>query len=499
MAVLEIDCGVKESAQRAEKTLDEKNVLVEYRDGCAHVVVKSFPENINVQDWIMPLINRLEQRNPVRVHGLSPCLIPDAFELVVPDEEGVRHSTCGACTLKNLCKGFPKEFLQNNPEPSKPFEPVLREVGIEVNRACLFKCPFCFYQNFYEKEDKGFVPKDKILSLLDQMSANGVSLVRFFGGDPVLRSDFPEIIEYAKARGLYCIVNTNGLFRSEESKKRIVAAADSLIISVHGCDEHSEAVLTGRGDLLGQVLASVYTLLKEHPDKVVVSTLMTTFLVINKERYSNLFMQLGVRSWFISRPLFTVQEIQKYPWLDVQVQEIRDFSSFAARLMHQTGMRVVVNNLPLCMLDKSDRCVVQHNAQVNSMTRLFYDVNGFFKTGPSDGHIGVFMNGQDVKVQGDQNVANSQKVVSPQLVDEIVYNLLDGRRNLGSDMMRAWEHNPFRVVGDGACVPKECLSCREYLQCLGGSRTQAMAFSGRMDSPDPLMVGPIQKKWMRNG
>lgn len=466
-------------------------INVVYSDGIAHIYVSDYSSKVLFRDSVTPCINQLEKVMPVRVHGVPPCLIPDAFELVVPDKVGVFLECCNPCSLKGICKGFPKEILSTIDRKDlvelRPFESPLREVGIEVNRACLFTCPFCFYKNFYEKEDRGFVAKEKILGLLDEMSAHGVSLVRFFGGDPVLRSDFPEIIEYAKGKGLFTIVNTNGLFRDAASRSRILACADSVIISVHGCDEHSEKILTGRGDLLIPVLASLRSILKSIPQKVVVSTLLTTFLLNNKERYGRLFERLGVQSWFVSRPLFTSNEIEQHQWLNICSQDIKDFADFASGWMEKTKMMVVLNNLPFCMLEKKDWGVISHNAQTNSMTRLFYDVNGFFKTGPSDGHIGVFMN---AKSKSKDIVSEGQgKETSKQ---EFRGDFMDGRRNLGSDLMEAWRKSPFRVLGNGAPVPRECLACSVYLQCLGGSRTQAMSSFGSIDARDPWMVGPIK-------
>lgn len=51
-----------------------------------------------------------------------------------------------------------------------------------------------------------------------------------------------------------------------------------------------------------------------------------------------------------------------------------------------------------------------------------------------------------------------------------------------------WRHPALRALHDPARLPAACRACRFLETCRGGSRGEALADSGRLDAPDPLMA-----------
>lgn len=435
----------------AEIVLDSTNPFAcRFEDGVFHISVPHPISQWIVRSSLIPLINRMEVRFPVAVHGVPYCLLPDAFELVVDDSGGVKQKICSICSLKDRCSGFSGESGADA-NCSRPFAPSLREVGIELNRSCLFRCGFCFFKDDPDVS-KRIMPKEAVFKLLDELKESGVHAVRFFGGDPVLRPDFIEILKYAGSRSLFTIVNTNGVFKTASDEKNIFAAADLLIISLHGHDEESQGVLTGRPDLFKSVLLSIRRIASAHPDKLMVSTLITEEFERNRDRYLELLYRLGVRRWSLNRQLFSPEDSTHCDYLVKDKESFIALAHWAKRASEEKKIRIILNDLPHCLLKDDERFLVSHNAQTNSMTRLFCDISGFFKPTPS-------------------------------------YKM-----DLGNDLAKAWDASPMRWPGQQSGqppVPKECLSCKLLMRCLGGSRSMAYLATGRLDGKDPFMIGPI--------
>ena len=85
---------------------------------------------------------------------------------------------------------------------------------IDVTNRCNLRCPICFANAAsagYEYE----LNLDTIKGIIDNLSENkpvSVKALQLSGGEPTLRNDLPDIVEYAHARGIHHVeVNTNGV------------------------------------------------------------------------------------------------------------------------------------------------------------------------------------------------------------------------------------------------------------------------------------------------
>lgn len=78
--------------------------------------------------------------------------------------------------------------------------------GITYN--CQLKCPHCCVGN-YENEPNRQLTTEEVKDVLDQ--ANKAFVINFFGGEPTMRPDLMELINYASKRSIYVLCDTNGL------------------------------------------------------------------------------------------------------------------------------------------------------------------------------------------------------------------------------------------------------------------------------------------------
>ena len=111
-----------------------------------------------------------------------------------------------------------------------------------VTNRCNLKCFFCYPKVFDRKIED--LPTEKIFAMIDELVAFGTRYIILEGGEPLLRDDIGEIIDYIKSKGVVCELITNGFM----IKKKIndVIKLDSLCISIEG-EEKANDLIRGAG------------------------------------------------------------------------------------------------------------------------------------------------------------------------------------------------------------------------------------------------------------
>jgi radical SAM protein with 4Fe4S-binding SPASM domain len=106
-----------------------------------------------------------------------------------------------------------------------------------ITRACNLKCVHCY-------NDSGVCKADDELSteqakvVLDDLVQFGVPSVLFSGGEPLMRPDLFELIEYAVERGMRAVISTNGTLITADMAKKIKQHGVSYVgISLDGIGE----------------------------------------------------------------------------------------------------------------------------------------------------------------------------------------------------------------------------------------------------------------------
>jgi len=106
-----------------------------------------------------------------------------------------------------------------------------------ITRACNLKCVHCYNDSGVGKPFKD-VSTDKAKEVLDDLAVFGVPSVLFSGGEPLMRPDLFELIEYAGRKGLRAVISTNGTLITEEKAATIKERGVSYVgISLDGIGE----------------------------------------------------------------------------------------------------------------------------------------------------------------------------------------------------------------------------------------------------------------------
>jgi len=116
----------------------------------------------------------------------------------------------------------------------------------EWTYACDLQCVHCLSSS--GRRDPHELTRPEMKDVVDQLAAMQVFYVNIGGGEPMLRPDFFEIIEYCVSRGVGVKFSTNGGRINAENARRL-AALDyvDVQISLDGIDEATNDAIRGEG------------------------------------------------------------------------------------------------------------------------------------------------------------------------------------------------------------------------------------------------------------
>jgi MoaA/NifB/PqqE/SkfB family radical SAM enzyme len=99
-----------------------------------------------------------------------------------------------------------------------------------VTRRCNLSCGYC---NEFDKVSQP-VPYDTLTARIDHLTdVLGVTIMDFLGGEPLLHPQIAELIGYARRKGCWTNIITNGLLLSAERITQLNAAGlDSMCVSI---------------------------------------------------------------------------------------------------------------------------------------------------------------------------------------------------------------------------------------------------------------------------
>jgi len=130
----------------------------------------------------------------------------------------------------------------------KQKSPILPHLDIELTERCNSNCIHC-YINLPANDDKAKSQElntDQWKDILHQAADLGVFSVRFTGGEPLLREDFPELYLYTRSLGIKVVLFTNARLITEEIADLFVRVPPlkKIEVSVYGMKVKSYDAIT---------------------------------------------------------------------------------------------------------------------------------------------------------------------------------------------------------------------------------------------------------------
>ena len=121
---------------------------------------------------------------------------------------------------------FVRRTLRNVIFPKRPYF-----AHLAITHRCNLKCRFCHVtQNRFAELDTASTKR--VIDVLDRMGVAVISISG--GGEPLLRQDFDEIINYAASKGLYVKLTSNATMPRDRYERLLHSGVDEIGISLDG-------------------------------------------------------------------------------------------------------------------------------------------------------------------------------------------------------------------------------------------------------------------------
>ncbi len=143
-------------------------------------------------------------------------------------------------------------------------------VHLDVTYRCNERCEHCYLDH----DGDGEMSTAEIKSTLDQLAAAGVFFLTISGGEPLIRPDIFEIIEYARSLRFNVKLKTNAiLIREKEARRLRELNVEQVQISVYS---HRAQVHDGISKVPGSLDRTIrgIRLLKAHGLKVTIANVL---------------------------------------------------------------------------------------------------------------------------------------------------------------------------------------------------------------------------------
>ncbi len=316
------------------------------------------------------------------------------------------------------------------------------ELQVEVTQKCNYNCGFCFNQNVQAQGKE--LGLEQLKKIVDKAGEEGIERIRFTGGEPLLREDTFQILEHAKGKGLYVLLNTNASLVDEAAAEKIEACVDSVLVSLHAFDGVSEAKLSGGKGAFEKKIAAIKALAGK---KILlrVGTILSKENIENLEKFHELVLELGLENWALFRPIPSPQNKQP-----VSGDEMAKAVEKLNKINRENGSEFLIENaLPFCCCEPEDaKRAAVGGANDDGHTKLSVDCGGKIK--PS-----YYL---------DQDLGNVLEV----------------------SFKEAWESDFMKRLHALEFIAEPCHKCKHLVECRGGSRFSALFCNGSLYSLDPL-------------
>jgi AdoMet-dependent heme synthase len=391
----------------------------------------------------------------VKIKGLPHCLIPEPESVILKSEslrDFIKLEKCKNCRYDNQCNGILKGYLKNLDKSKIKPQTLPKEVMVEATPRCNFKCKFCFNRaSFAKKEHKGKEFSELYFKkLIDKIKDAGIPIIRFTGGEPLLREDIFRLIRYAKKRGLEVRLNTNCfLIKNKKTAHWLAKNLDYILVSMHAWNSKEEDKITGVDGSFKHKIKIMKWLKKAGLKTLRVSTIATWDNIRNLKKFYKVLIDIGADKWAVNRIIPLPGQKDNFSKLQLKALANKLIKIRKEIVKKNIPLKAhIVNGVPLCADDPVLMNAICAGARsVDGHERFAIDPRGFAKP---------------------------------------IYYL---EKNIGNPLrpLECWNHPFMKKMRSYRILPKECKDCLLLEKCKGGNRFCAYVVNGKYDSPDPLM------------
>ncbi|MBI5248442.1 MAG: mycofactocin radical SAM maturase [Desulfomonile tiedjei] len=161
----------------------------------------------------------------------------------------------------------------------------------EVTYACNLACVHCLSDSGARRN--GELTTEECRKVIDAMAANKVFQFSIGGGEPFVRSDFMDLMDYAHEKGIVTCISTNGTMIDDEIARRLAHNLVYIQVSLDGARPQSNDAIRGRGSFRKALRG--LECLKKRDIEVSINTVLTRLSILELDALADLAASLGAK------------------------------------------------------------------------------------------------------------------------------------------------------------------------------------------------------------
>ncbi len=227
----------------------------------------------------------------------------------------------------------------------------LKRVEIVVGFACNNRCLFCSIGAKNENKSTEQIKKEIIKAIKKDKARE----INFTGGEPTIRKDIFELVEFAKKTGAKTVrVTTNGrMFSNKDFTERIARAGlNGVIFSIHGLNAETHDSLS---NVKGAFIQTIKGLTNARTQKLTIdiNTVVTTENLDELPELAEMLSRnFGIRSMCIIFPDID-GFLEANPWLVPSFSQAIKSIDETVTVLKKYKKTAWVLNMPPCLFEKN--------------------------------------------------------------------------------------------------------------------------------------------------
>ena len=177
------------------------------------------------------------------------------------------------------------------------WDPLRAPVNVtwEITSKCNLRCRHCLSAGMSENQS-GELSFDQCRAFIDELDRMEIFQINFGGGEPFLREDFVDILEYAHSKGIPTCVSTNGTVHGASLAHRLAGMPLLRIqVSLDGATAATNDAIRGAGTF-ERILDGIALLLDQGFSNLSINTVVTRANYGEIEALCALARQYGIKT-----------------------------------------------------------------------------------------------------------------------------------------------------------------------------------------------------------
>lgn len=329
---------------------------------------------------------------------------------------------------------------------------------------CNLKCKHCYQDAGSAGAGKEELSAEERFRVIDDIASNDIPTIFFSGGEPIIRQDFWDIARYAKEKGLYLSIASNGtLFTKENAKKAKDIGFGYVAVSLDAATSEKHDAFRGVPGMWNRSIEGIRNLI----DAGVATCIQYTFSRDNADELPKMF-ELREKLGAYKVIVYNYIPVGRGGFENDPTPEQREE---AYKVMYdelEAGHQVVASTAPqlgrYCKQHDANSVIISHYAEAKSK------------------ELGII-----AEIVGGCGAGRAYCAIQPDgKVTPCVYmpDLVVGDLRKQS-FKEIWEESPVMIsLRDRSDLQGRCATC-EYKALCGGCRARAYAYFGDLKGADP--------------